>query len=165
MATTTSERWHYNGDVNLEHGGAFIDLSDWQYGYASAVRVSDLDGGCGFTGAVLIEHVVICGLDDAKRIRQAVESCGGASSYLAWGPRRDGETPADRKRHLRHAIADALMSYGYSDPDDNYGYGPPQSETLQLEPDGPMVFDGWKASKRLKGTTLEAYVRSVHLRD
>ncbi len=33
-----------------------------------------------------------------------------------------------------------------------------------FEQDGPMVFDGWKADKRLHNSDLKAYVESQHLR-
>ncbi len=150
----------YSGDVNLEYGGAFIDLSTWDDGYCSAVRVTDLDSGCGFTGAVMIEHIVINGTTDSNRIRQALECIGGLSArnWHAIGRR---ETI---KANLRHAIADALMSYGYTDPDDAWdGYDSFHTEIVQMEPDGPMRFNGWKADKRLRGGDLEGYVKAVHL--
>lgn len=153
--------YEYNGDVNLEHGGAFIDLSTWADGYCSAVRVTDLDSSCGFTGAVLVEHIVINGTTDTKRIRQALRSVGGLSARN-WHRTGRRETI---KANLRHAIAAALMDHGFTDPDDAWdSYRTHHSETLQLEADGPMEFDGWKADKRLRGTTLEAYVQAVHLR-
>lgn len=154
--------FEYSGDVTLEHGGAFFDLSTWDDGYVTAVRVTDLDSGCGFRGACLIEHVVINGTDRPDRIRRALESCyGGAGSLGARNWRRTGRRETV-KANLRHAIADALMSYGFTDPDD---YAQPcQSETVQLEPDGPMTFGGWRADKRLHNTDLRAYVESVHLR-
>lgn len=166
--TAIASRWHFNGDVNLEYGGAFIDLSNWDYGYAECVRVTDLDRACGFTGAVLIEHVIINGLNDAERIRKACKSCGNLDGVRNWHSIGDKETI---KENLRHAIADALLNYGYFDPDNNWNgqwsgrseCG--QSEVVQCEPDGPMLFDGWKATKRLNNTTLESYVESVHLRD
>src|SRR5262245_401697 len=68
--------WKFNGDVNLEYGGTFIDLDTFADGYCDAVVVTDLDSACGFTGAMLIEHVVINGTTDAKRISEAVRSCG-----------------------------------------------------------------------------------------
>ncbi len=161
MTTTTESRWVFNGDVNLEYGGSFIDLSTWHWGYCSAVRVTDLDSGCGFTGAVMIEHVVINGTDDSKRIRQAMDSYG---SY--YGNRHSSIDPTRHKENLRLVIAESLMSYGYSDQDDGWdGYGSHHTEILQLESDGPMVFDGWKADKRITNTTLEDYVRSVHLKE
>ena len=149
--------------MNLEYGGAFIDLSTWDDGYCSAVRVTDLDSGCGFTGAVMIEHIVINGTDDKERIRHAMHSCGYGSDY---NHRPDSVSPEEHKLNVRHAIADALMSYGYFDPDDSWdGYQSHHTEILQLEEDGPMKFDGWRADKRLHGTTLEEYVQSVHLND
>ena len=144
--------YEYNGDVNLEYGGSFIDLSTWEHGYCSAVRVTDLDSGCGFTGAVMIEHIVINGTTEPTRIRQALRCCG-PDSFRGFS-----------KEAARHAIAESLMSYGYSDPDDSWdNYQSFHREVLQLEPDGPMSFDGWKADKRLNGTTLEEYVQAVHL--
>lgn len=146
---TTSDRWVYCGDVNLVYGGTFVDLSTWDDGYVSAVRVTDLDSACGFTGACLIEHVTINGTRDAKRIRDALRCVGGVNGQ---GMSKEG---------LRHLIADALLSYGYYDPDDM----PNRDEVVQMEEDGPMSFDGWKANKRLHNTDLRDYVESVHLND
>lgn len=150
------DKWHYNGDVNLEHGGGFFDLSDWKWGYCNAVRVTDLDSACGFRGAVLIEHVTVNGCDDPKRIRRALESVGGVRSLGARNWKAIGDS-STIKANLRHAIADALMGYGFFDVE--------SSETVQLEPDGPMTFDGRKADKRLHNTTIEQYVKAVHLQD
>ncbi len=156
----TGTQWDYCGDVSLEQGGAFIDLTTWDDGYCSAVRVTDLDGGCGFTGAVLIEHVVINGTKDHDRIKAALQCVGGLSARN-WHRTGRRETI---KHNLRHAIADALMCYGFYDPDDCWdGYASYHSEIVQLDPDGPMKFDGWKADKRLHNTNLRAYVESVHL--
>lgn len=163
--TDMKSRWVFCGDVNLEYGGSFIDLSTWDDGYCSAVRVTDLDSACGFTGAVMVEHVVILGTDDADRIRKALDCVGGAAALGArnWHATGRSETI---KENLRHAIADALLSYGCCDPDAAWdGYRTHHTEVLQLEEDGPMKFDGWKADKRLSNTTLEAYVRSVHLEE
>ncbi len=150
-------RYVYSGDVNVEHGGVWIDLSTWSDGYVDAVRVSDIDGGCGFTGAVLIEHITINGTDDPKRLREALHSCG-YDGYLQG---------CHNKTIARHMLAEALMQYGYYDPNDCerrfvFG-GVPSSEVVQCEDDGPMEFDGWKADKRLRGGDLAGYIRNVHL--
>ncbi len=159
---TTTDRWVFNGDVNLEYGGSFIDLSTWDDGYCDAVRITDLDSACGFTGAVLINHIVINGTTDAARIRTALHSCGGCADRQ----RPEGFTPAEYKQTLRHEIADALMSYGFTDPNDGWdGYRSHHTEVIQCENDGPMTFDGWKADKRLRGNDLAGYVAAVHLRD
>jgi hypothetical protein len=152
----TQDRWHFMGDVNLEYGGNFIDLANFRHGYAEGVRVTDLDGGCGFTGAVMVEHVIICGTTDRERVKEALRSCG--SDYM----RERGKT----REQVQWMIAEALLSYGHYDPDDCWdSYQSHHTEILQMEADGPMTFDGWKADKRLHNTTLEDYVRSVHLRD
>jgi len=149
---TSTRHWVYSGDGNLEYGGLFVDLSTFDEGYCNAVRVTDLNSACGFRGAVLIEHVVIHGTKDAQRIRQALRCCG-MSRFRGMS-----------KEAMRHAIADALCSYGYCDPDDSWdNYASYHSEVVQMEANGPMRFDGWRADKRLRGTTLEAYVQSVHL--
>ena len=136
--------WIYSGDVNCERGGAWFDLSNWKCGYVSAVRVTDLDGAVGFTGAVLIEHVVINGVTDAARIRNALRSCGCSARGMT-------------KEQTRLMIADALASYGHTDPDGC------EDETVQTDPSAPMSFDGWRATKRLHNTTVRDYVESVHL--
>lgn len=158
---TATKKWEYTGDASLEYGGTFIDLSTWNDGYCSAVRVTDLDSGFGFTGAALIEHVVINGTDNSERIHRAMQSCG----YGADCHRRPSSVPPENHKHnLRLMVADALLSYGHYDPDDLWdGYRSHYSETVQLEPDGPMVFDGWKADKRLRGGDLRGYVEAVHL--
>ena len=43
--------YKFIGDVNLEHGGIYINLSDWKEGYACAVEICDLDSAI-FTGHV-----------------------------------------------------------------------------------------------------------------
>lgn len=150
----TKDRWSYNGDGNLKYGGTFIDLSSFMDGYCNAVRVTDLDSACGFRGAVLIEHVVINGTTDKERIKKALWSCGPSFADGNW-----------TREDVRHAIADALCSYGHCDPDDFWdNLRSHHTEVVQCEPDGPMMFDGWKADKRITNTTLEEYVRSVHLR-
>ncbi len=151
---TTADKWLYQGDVSLEYGGSYIDLSTWKDGYCSAVRIIDLDSGCGFTGAVMIEHVVILGIHDKKRIHDAMRCCD--IDFTSWNTRD--------KESVRLAIAESLLSYGCYDPDDAWdNYQSHHTEILQLEADGPMQFDGWKADKRLHNTDLREYVESVHL--
>ena len=101
----------------------------------------------------MIEHVVInigVGKERTKRCKDALRFSGCRLE-------RRQQTPEQFKGGLRHMIADALCSYGHRDQSHH-------TEIVQLEPDGPMKFDGWKADRRLTGTTLEAYVQSVHLR-
>src|SRR5215813_10748031 len=72
--------WIYMGDANIVYGGAYLNLKDdYENGYVSAVRVTDLDSGYGFDGAILIEKITILGIDDQSRIKSAMD-CNG----LTW---------------------------------------------------------------------------------
>jgi hypothetical protein len=146
---TIVTNWEYIGGLNCEHGGAWFDLSTWDDGYVSAVRVTDLDGSCGFTGACMIEHVVVNGTDNAERIRAALRSCGCSARGLT-------------KAATRRMLADALMHYGFASSDHNYQ--PYHTEIVQTHADGPMTFKERKADKRLHNTRLRQYIESTHLR-
>ena len=140
----------YVGDVNIEYGGSYYDLSEWHYGYASVVRVTDLDSGCGFNGGVLVEHLVV--LLDKEYWKRALDCCGlSVSDLLAMDS--DGR---------RLVLADCIMGYGHYDPDDGWdNYASHYSETLQTESDGPMCFDGWQADKRVLSENLDGYIKAV----
>lgn len=120
----------YTGDVNPEHGGAFFDAAELETfttdEYVSAIRVMDLDSGCGFTSAVLIERLTV--LYDPEQAKHAASCCGFEV---------EDDTP------MLH-LADALLSYGYYDPDD---YSRPRVVVVD-DPEAPMEYDGWKADDR-----------------
>lgn len=140
--------WKFSGDVNLEYGGTYFDLSEWDNGYIDAVRVTDLDSACGFDGAVMIEKIVI--LVDEKYFAESLECCGWTTDDL------DLETESGRLM-----MADALLSYGHFDPANDYYE--PENEVIQTLDDGPMSFNGWKASKTVLSENLAGYVRSNYL--
>ncbi len=145
--TAARDEWQYMGDVNIEYGGTFFNLSDdWDNGYVSAVRVTDLDSGCGFVGAVLIEKITIL-VDDDKTNESACDCCGWIKSEV------DTTTESGKLQ-----LAEAVMSYGRYDPADEYYE--PANEVVQTQEDGPMEFDGWKASKRVLSENLRGYVES-----
>lgn len=145
----------YVGDAGLVYGGTFYELNDKDYenGFISAVRVTDLDSG-GFTGGVQIEHVVI--LVDDKRIDEALPSTGLT--------RADIEGCASPFNSMLMAC-EVLLGYGAYDPDDSWdNYCTHWQETIQTQSDGPMQFDGWKASRRVLEEHLLGYVKAKHLR-
>lgn len=149
-------KYNYIGDVNPEYGGTFYDVSEWKWGYVSAVRITDLDSGCGFRGAVLIEHVVVHGWNDKTKVQNALRCCGEA------------RIPKDCKGLDRKLyIADCLMSYGYCDYDDGWNnYVSPSWEVVQCEADGPLAFEGWQSATRLpEGQTLLEYLEEKHLNE
>lgn len=146
------DKWHYHGNVNVEYGGVFMDLSDWQWGYVNATRVTDLGSGCGARGMVLIEKITINGTDDTRRVREALECCGWTFKDVMACRGSTGK---------RMMIAYALMSYGYYDPSD--GYHSPSSITLQTEQGAPMKYDGWRAEKFVACSDLKGYIESEWL--
>lgn len=139
--TIHADKWHYIGDVNIEYGGAFFDLTDWKYGYVNAVRVEDLDGACGFDGACLIEKITIR-TDNNEQNKSAME-CRGCNLSDIDMSTDDGKLQ----------LADAVLSYGYYDSES-------QDEIVQTQDDAPMEFDGWKATKHISPRCLRAYVES-----
>lgn len=143
---TLETKWHYVGDINIEYGGTYFDLSEWENGYVDALRVTDLDSGCGFEGAVLIEKIVIL-VDNDKANQQACECCGWIKTDI------DTSTENGKLQ-----LADAVMSYGRFDPANEYYE--PQNEVVQTQSDGPMEFDGWKATKRVLSENLKGYIES-----
>ncbi len=140
-------KWHYIGDTNIEHGGVFISLEDWQWGYCEAVRVDDVDG-CN-----VIKHVTIHGMDDAKRIKAALQYCGQTEDDLA-------KIEDEEQRKLWTAYA--LLSYGYFEPADDGC-----DEWVQTDPSWQRFRNGDCPAKvkYLRGGELEEYVVSVHLHE
>ena len=78
---------HYIGDVNLEYGGIFFDLSDAKYGYVSFLEVTDLDSAAGIDDCVLVERGTI-GIEDDKISVQALQCCGQSLEDLGKGDAR-----------------------------------------------------------------------------
>ena len=153
-----AKRWKYQGDVNLQHGGTFYDFSDWQYGYVSAVEVTNLDSAAGFTGAVLIEPMSIVIERSAEQLAQALSLIG--AKLLPNGDIDDNGSIIKRRTAAhRFCIAYACQSYGYADRETE------NSEILQLDREAPMAKEGWTATKRLRANaSLENYVRRNFLR-
>jgi hypothetical protein len=147
-----SRRWRYMGDVSLEHGGTFFDLSEMQHGYATTVEVTDLDSATGFRGAILIEERTVI-TDHKERWPSALSTIG--ASLLPNGD-IDDNGHALRKDSLgwRMCLVYALSPYGHYDTE--------RSETVQPDPDGKLKFDGWQAT-RIRSNGLRSYVRREFL--
>lgn len=140
----TSDYKHYIGDINLKYGGFFADLDNWCWVYADVLRVTDLDSGCGFRGAVMVERLTALGWDSKYKVKQAL-------SYYGYDKIPSAINDANSRKML---IIDAMLSYGYYDPNeawDNYRRG----YTLIIQTDSdedyaPMEYDGWRADVRLE---------------
>ena len=144
--------WHYNGDINVEYGGSWVNLDNWEHDYCECVRVTDLDSGCGATGMVMIEHVVIL-LNKDKWI-DALNCCGLSV----------GELLAMDSDSRKLCLADCLLSYGFYDPDESWnGYSRHWCEVIQTEQNEPLNQEGFKATKRVYCDNLRGYIESEHI--
>ena len=138
----SKHNYDYIGDCDLYNGGIYIDLSNWDsYGYANAVEVVDLDSAIGFTGAVAI-HPMTINKSEASELPSILSVVGDKPE--------NNPSPLD--------IAYACFAYGKYDDDRSY-------ETLQLQRDGEMEFQGWTAERRVRSNfNLRKYVESQYLK-
>ena len=135
------ENWEYIGDIDIECGGTYFNMSTFNDGYVDALRITNLGSAIGFNGAIMIEKIVVNGTTDKERIKQAID---------------DGY-PDDHKITDLDIVFD-LMQYGHYDMGwDCYSE---DIETIQTEKDNPMEFDGWEAEKVIKLEDLKSYVES-----
>lgn len=100
-----SEFKNYIGDVNIEHGGTFFDLSNWGYGYVDALRIIDLDSAAGIDQTAYAERVTIL-VDDHDDVKNALACYGQTFADLR-------KLPDSHARKL--LIANACLDYGYYD--------------------------------------------------
>ena len=152
---SSTDQFNYCGDVNLEHGGMFFDLTNWPE-YVDVVRVTDIDSGCGFTGAVMIEHNTTFWFDQKDKVHTALQSIGMDLAEFR-------KMPLKAKKMC---LCDAFIMYGYSDPDDSWdGYRTHYCTIIQMDEDEPLTFDGWTAERfeADEYDTLMDYVDRVHL--
>lgn len=101
-----SRHFHYNGDVNIEHGGTYYALDTFKYDYVDAVRVTPCSDAGGPDNVFWVETVTIILRDpDSEQAKRALDSCGpGLDEYNKLS-----------KSHRRHALTLALLSYGCYD--------------------------------------------------
>lgn len=165
--------WHYSGDVNIEHGGAFYNLATFEEGYVECWRLqpcSDAGGpdncywiehlsinihdhwqhvfrGVGDTAAERRAHRLLHELPSAERTESALQCVGQGRDMAAW----DKRTLIERK----HAIVWACLSYGHFDQE--------SSEMVRIGPnqEGTAAGGGdYTPSLVLRANTnLRKYVR------
>lgn len=134
----------YVGDCNIEHGGLFYDTTNWSnYGYATALRITDLDSACGFPGGIIIERITI--LKD--KLEDALEYCSVDLSEVS-----------DREA----AEVEACEAYGLFDP--HVDYNSPSSIIISTDPES-MEFDGWKAEKHIAEDDLLGFIHAEWMND
>lgn len=76
------KRWHYIGDVNLEHGGAFIQEGDWP-DYCNAVQVTPCCDAGGPDNWYWIESGTVY-MGNAQHVQSALECTDTANNAPQW---------------------------------------------------------------------------------
>lgn len=136
------KHWHYQGDVNIEHGGMYYCLDGFDQGYAECVRVTPCSNAGGPDNTFWIEQLTVdigdhallafsgVGPDAATRradrvLRLELNAPGDAVSRAiirieAALTCRGWDTQLDKWDKLteaqrRHVIVDACVSYGRYD--------------------------------------------------
>jgi hypothetical protein len=141
-------KWYYQGDINLEYGGNFMQFDEWKHGYVNCVEITDLDSACGARGMILIEERTII-VDMPEKHASALSVIG--ASILPNGDIDDNGRIIKKNTHAwRWCLAYALNAYGLHDMDRSVVVQPDRSE--------PIDHDGWHA-ERIRSDGLRAYVR------
>lgn len=154
-----AKRWHYSGDINLEYGGVFIDMSDWTNDYATAIRVQPCSDAGLQDNAWWIEELTIIKPRTEQELKSVLDSCSWTidpedGSLIGCG----GDVmAAPNTKQFNLIIAEACVGYGLYDREN--------STSIQI---GPV--DDWhdgetlEVDEKLRGNvSLERYVRRNYL--
>lgn len=130
---------NYFGDANYRHGGYFLS-EDWKQtykdGYVDVLKITDLDSGCGFSEALLVEKLTVI-IDNEKVLQSAFDFCGYSDNL-----------PHKNSNNYKLMVIDAMLSYGHYDPYSDY-YSP-VTAVLVTSPDADLEYDGWTADHVLE---------------
>jgi len=146
-------RWHYHGDVSIEHGGMFYNLDNARYDYAEAWRVTPCSDAGGPDNQFWIEHLTV--LIDEDRRAQALACIGVTEDYYRSLTRA-------MRMHLRVGAAVSCGHYDRVESPTSSG-----CRTVQVGPADPFFGRraGWDpivCEVRLRGNaSLRRYVRSL----
>lgn len=97
-------RIFYSGDVNIENGGYFYSLKNWQFDYVDAVRVTPCSDADGPDNCYWVDMVTV-NLRKGAELERALQCIGQSIADLP------------KNACKRHIIIDACLSYGYCDVD------------------------------------------------
>lgn len=97
--------WHYSGDISIENGGTFYDLSNWHsMGYATALRVVPCSDAGGPDNEFWLEELTVNRQYDDK-VRSAIDTIGMRFDHYE----------NKSKAQQAHILFDACLSYGFYD--------------------------------------------------
>lgn len=123
----------YTGDMNIEYGGMWVDLSTFSEGWVSVIKVTPLNGAIGWEGAYMIEKGTIP--LQAKNRESALSCCSYTEEDVKDNP---------------ILVVEAFDAYGGVEVD--YGVS-----TIQTLKDGEMSFDNWEANELVETDNLRQW--------
>jgi len=101
--------YEYTGDINIEHGGAYINYDDLEDRCCRAVRVTGLDNGC-----ILIEALTINLPDTLEALASCLECSGFETVEGAIVGNGMGPIYPYSPKYSR-IVAECCLGYGYYD--------------------------------------------------
>lgn len=136
-----ASRIFYSGDINIEYGGVFYTLENWQWGYVDAVRVTPCSDAGAADNCYWVEELTV-NLREGEALSNILRTCGWTVEDLPKGARR------------RHCLIDAHIAYG--------AYDVQGSEVVQVgakqSPHGKPI----EADRILRANaSLRRYARSI----
>ena len=139
--------WHYTGDLNIEHGGAFYSLENWDWGYAEYVRCTPCsDAGAADNCYWVDKGTVNFNFDKPEwvedKFKSALDCCG--MIIEEW------RNLSEAAQH--HTAFECLLSYGAYEKEDE----------ILVELGQYWYGEKIAGAKKLRGNTdLRKYVRRI----
>jgi hypothetical protein len=109
--------YEYTGDINIKHGGAYVNYDDLGDRYCRAVMVTDFDSDAGVTDCVLIEELTINLPDTLEALASCLECSGFETVEGAIVGNYLGPVYPYSPEYSR-IVAECCLGYGHYDIDD-----------------------------------------------
>jgi hypothetical protein len=107
---TPKTKWHYIGDGFVDADGMWISLDGWDYGYATAIRVTPCSDVGGPYNEYWIDRLCVSLPEEGgKKWDDMVRSCGADEEL------DDTEEPCLDGEERQLFIVECCVSYGYYD--------------------------------------------------
>lgn len=147
----------YSGDVNIQNGGYFFSLGDWQDGYADVVRVMPCSEGGGQDNCFWVEELTVHVPDDLSQTLLCLGLALDAQGNIVEKSRHN-IVAAPGTEAFQSVVIDACVAHGNYDQDSSLcvSIGKPDPSYSGIDPVTPDLVLRSDAS-------LDRYVRKNFL--
>lgn len=149
--------WYYQGDINIEHGGYFANLSTWSWGYVDVIRVTPCSDADGPDNEFWIE-VVNVNLPGTKAAIKGI-------LFNTFGQAAVDEYRASKPRVRKAMLVDACLSYGKYDVEETFNVRIGKTVTMATQRKAnwdDLPTEQWKLRQFRAGTSLGFIVRKLN---